>query len=189
MPSGAPAPTPTQPAGAAPPAAPGSAFGFLNAAPTSPGAPPAPAQTPASPAATSFDPLLGMGAGGGPAVSPGNAPVSPTPGQMAQMQQMQMAYQQNMMRMQQQMAQMQMASQQMSAYPRQGGGMPPMPLPGTPGTPTAAKQPVMGASYMRQVPGVAGDKMSSFSFLGSEPKKRETRAFDFVQDQVKDEKK
>ncbi|KAL9189387.1 hypothetical protein ACHAXT_009062 [Thalassiosira profunda] len=191
----APAPAPPPPAGAAPPAAPGSAFGFLNAAPASPGAPPAPAQTPASPAAKSFDPLLSMGAGGGPTVSPGNAPVSPTPGQMAQMQQMQMAYQQNMMMMQQQMAQMQMASQQMANnYPRQGGtpgmgGMPPMPLQGTPGTPTAAKPPVMGANYMRQVPGVAGDKMSSFSFLGSEPKKQETRAFDFVQDQVKDEKK
>ena len=87
------------------------------------------------------------------------------------MQQMQMAYQQNMMMMQQQMAQMQMANQ-MANFQRQGsnpgvGGMPPMPLTGTPVT-TAPKQPIMGANYMRQVPGVSGDKMTSFSFLGSE---------------------
>lgn len=85
----------------------------------------------------------------------------------AQMQQMQMAYQQNMMMMQQQMQQMQMGGGAAGqAYGRQGGN--PM---------------VMGANYMRQVPGVQGDN-SSFSFLGA-PKKKDSHEFDFVKDAMK----
>lgn len=95
------------------------------------------------------------------------------------MQQMQMAYQQQMMMMQQQMQQMQMAygqGQAPNGYTRQGnGGVPQMPMGG---------RPVMGANYMRQVPGVQGDKMTSFSFLG-EPKKQESTSFDFVKDAMK----
>jgi hypothetical protein len=80
----------------------------------------------------------------------------------AQMQQMQMAYQQNMMMMQ--MQQMQMGGG--SAYGRQG-----------------SNPNVMGANYMRQVPGVQGDN-SSFSFLGA-PKKKDSHEFDFVKDAMK----
>jgi len=176
-------------------AAPGSAFGFMNATPTSP-VPPPPAQvTPAPPSPKSFDPLLSMG------MMPGNTnnitnntPISsPNPNnnnQMAQMQQMQMAYQQNMMMMQQKMQQLQMAN-----YGRQGsggggaGGVPPLPMPGA--ATTSSKQPIMGANYMRQVPGVSGDTLSSFSFLGaSDPKKKQdNHSFDFVMDAMKNEKK
>lgn len=53
----------------------------------------------------------------------------------------------------------------------------------------ASKQPIMGANYMRQVPGVSGDKISSFSFLGSDPKKKDNNSFDFVRDAMKNEKK
>lgn len=57
-------------------------------------------------------------------------------------------------------------------------------------TPTQpSKQPIMGANYMRQVPGVSGDKLSSFSFLGSDPKKKDNSTFDFVRDAMKNEKK
>lgn len=188
-----------QPASAAPPALAGSAFGFMNNTPSSPGGIPSPAAqtaaqtTPAVSSPKAFDPLLSMGTPGTNGTA--NAPVSPNPNMnMAQMQQMQMAYQQNMMMMQQQMQQMQMAggygnpgispgaNQQ---YQRQGsngmpgmGGVPPMPMPGM-------KQPVMGANYMRQVPGVAGDTTSSFSFLGSAPKKKDNHEFDFVKDTMK----
>ena len=88
----------------------------------------------------------------------------------AQMQQMQMAYQQNMMMMQQQMQQMQMGGGAGggAVYGRQGSGPNPN---------------VMGANYMRQVPGVQGDN-SSFSFL-SAPKKKDTHEFDFVKDAMK----
>jgi len=113
---------------------------------------------------------------------------------MAQMQQMQMAYQQNMMMMQQQMQQMQMGygaspgnnnnfQQQQHLGATFPSGVPPMP-----GT-MPSKQPIMTANYMRQVPGVSGDKMSSFSFLGSDPKKQEIKSFDFIQDAMKNEKK
>ncbi|KAL7540607.1 hypothetical protein ACHAXR_010250, partial [Thalassiosira sp. AJA248-18] len=190
-----------QPASAAPPAVPGSAFGFMNNSPSSPGVPPPPAQTtPAVSSPKAFDPLLSMGMSGAAST---NAPISPNPN-MAQMQQMQMAYQQNMMMMQQQMQQMQMAaayggggpgvSPGGNNYQRQGsnnssmpaagmGGVPLMPMPG------ATKQPIMGANYMRQVPGVSGDNMSSFSFLGSNQKKQENHSFDFVKDAMKHEKK
>ncbi len=88
----------------------------------------------------------------------------------AQMQQMQMAYQQNMMMMQQQMQQMKMGGGAGggAAYGRQGSGPNPN---------------VMGANYMRQVPGVQGDN-GSFSFL-SAPKKKDTHEFDFVKDAMK----
>ncbi len=162
----------------------------MNAAtPASPVPPPAAAATPTSPSPKSFDPLMNMGTSNGNNAAP-NAPISPN---VAQMQQMQMAYQQNMMMMQQQMQQMQMAQQQQANFQRQGSGggampagmMPPtMPMMGTPNM-TANKQPIMGANYMRQVPGVAGDKMSSFSFLGSDPKKQDNKSFDFVKDQMK----
>jgi hypothetical protein len=55
-----------------------------------------------------------------------------------------------------------------AAYGRQGSGPNPN---------------VMGANYMRQVPGVQGDN-SSFSFL-SAPKKKDTHEFDFVKDAMK----
>lgn len=116
-----------------------------------------------------------------------NAPVSPNMAQMQQMQQMQMAYQQNMMMMQQQMQQMQMQQANFQRQGSSGGGV----MPGMPPTmPTqmmagAPKHPIMGANYMRQVPGVSGDKMSSFSFLGSDPKKKDNKSFDFVKDAMK----
>jgi len=160
----------------------GSAFGFMNA--TTPSTPSQPAKTkvmsdvPKSPAA-SYDPLLTLGST--------NSPTKPNGGGMnnmnqmgqmnpsaqmtpAQMQQMQMAYQQNMMMMQQQMQQMQMGGGAGggAAYGRQGSGPNPN---------------VMGANYMRQVPGVQGDN-SSFSFL-SAPKKKDTHEFDFVKDAMK----
>ncbi len=167
----------------------GSAFGFLNnattATPSTPSRPaPKPvAMAPASPAA-SYDPLLSLGA---PTATSSNsngamnnmngmntanpmAQMNPAQMNPAQMQQMQMAYQQNMMMMQQQMQQMQMGAGGAGAggqgYVRQG-----------------SKPNVMGANYMRQVPGVQGDN-SSFSFLGA-PKKKETHEFDFVKDAMK----
>lgn len=51
-----------------------------------------------------------------------------------------------------------------------------------------SSKPIMGANYMRQVPGVSGEKMSSFSFLGQDPKKKENK-FDFVMDAMNSEKK
>jgi len=117
-----------------------------------------------------------------------NTPVSPNPNsvnQMAQIQQMQMAYQQSMMLMQQQMQQMQMGN-----FQRQGSngsrvvlqGVPPLSMSGS-----APKQPIMGANYMRQVPGVSGD--STFSFLGASDTKQDNHSFDFVKDAMKNEKK
>lgn len=166
-----------QPAAAS--AVPGSAFGFMNATPSSP-VPPAAQATPTSPVPKSFDPLLNSNAGGPTSPNPNN--INPTMAQMQHMQmaQMQMAYQQNMMMMQQ----MQMAGFQRQGSTGSGGGVPMMP-----GTTTASKQPIMGANYMKQVPGVSGDKMSSFSFLGSDPRKEDNHSFDFVQDAMKNEKK
>jgi len=126
---------------------------------------------PPSPAA-SYDPLLTLGStainngamnknGMNPMAQMNTAQMNP-----AQMQQMQMAYQQNMMMMQQQMQQMQMGGAGAGvgqAYGRQG---------------------IMGANYMRQVPGVQGDS-SSFSFLGGAPKKKDSHEFDFVKDAMK----
>ena len=90
------------------------------------------------------------------------------------MAQMQMAYQQQMLMMQQQMAQMQMA------YGNQGsrGGVPSMPM----GNP---RPNVMSGNYMRQVPGVQGDPISSFSFLGDASKNQDNKSFDFVKDAMK----
>eukprot|EP00986_Skeletonema_menzelii_P005378 scaffold1932_cov146-Skeletonema_menzelii.AAC.2 len=157
----------------------GSAFGFLNATatPSTPSRPdPKPTMPPASPAA-SYDPLLSLGAttttttnsnGAMNGMNTTNPMAQMNTAQMnpAQMQQMQMAYQQNMMMMQQQMQQMQMGAGGAQGYARQG-----------------SKPNIMGANYMRQVPGVQGDN-SSFSFLGA-PKKKETHEFDFVKDAMK----
>ncbi len=96
------------------------------------------------------------------------------------MQQMQLAYQQNMMMMQQ--MQIQRGTGVVPGLPLSMPALSPMPTQGS-------KQPIMGANYMRQVPGVSGDKMSSFSFLGSDPKKKENNSFDFVRDAMKNEKK
>ncbi|KAL7533770.1 hypothetical protein ACHAWF_004615 [Thalassiosira exigua] len=180
---------------AAPPAA-GSAFGFMNAAPPASPLPSPVHATPASPPAKTFDPLLGLGGSvPPPPVAPGGAPVSPVPNGSgaAQMQQMQMAYQQNVMMMQRQMQQMQM---QMAGYPVQGGVGGGVGAGATTAGATGggAKPPVMGANYMRQVPVAAmmGDgttSSSSFSFLGSDPRKRETKSFDFVKDAMQSEKK
>ena len=60
-------------------------------------------------------------------------------------------------------------------------------MPGATTSPTT-KQPIMGANYMCQVPGVSGDKILPFSFLGvSDPMKN--RSFDFVKAAMKNEKK
>merc|ERR1719253_1882298 len=139
---------------------------------------------------------MGAANGGG---GTGGVPPNPNggannPQAMAQMQQMQMAYQQNMMMMQQQMQQMHMVAN----YGRQGSGggaaangMPPT-MPNMVMTPPQAhRQPIMGANYMRQVPGVSGET-TSFSFLGSDPRKQQqqdNKSFDFVQDAMKTEKK
>lgn len=173
---------PTADASSVGPCSGGSAFGFLNTTPSHTPSRPAPkAMLPPTSPAASYDPLLTMGstaANNGAMNQNGMNNTNPM-GQMntaqmnpAQMQQMQMAYQQNMMMMQQQMQQMQMG----------GGG-------GTSGTGQAAfgrqgsNPNVMGANYMRQVPGVQGDN-SSFSFLGA-PKKKNTHEFDFVKDAMK----
>ena len=180
----APAPAATAPsddASSIGPSSGGSAFGFMNT--TTPSTPSRPAPTkavaPASPAA-SYDPLLSLGATATTSTNNGamnQNGMNPMGGQMngaqmnpAQMQQMQMAYQQNMMMMQQQMQQMQMpggAAGTGQVFGRQ-----------------SSNPNVMGANYMRQVPGVQGDN-SSFSFLGAAPKKKETHEFDFVKDAMK----
>jgi hypothetical protein len=140
---------------------------------TAPPAPPTePPATPSTPAPQTFDPLLILGAPGSSNPTPTS---TPNPNQMTQMQ---IAYQQQMMMMQQQMQQMQMAYGSGNNYARQGSGaVPPMPM----GNP---RPNVMGANYMRQVPGVQGDKMTSFSFLGG-PQKQESNSFDFVKDAMK----
>lgn len=144
-----------------------------SAQPAPPAEAPIAPSTPVSPQKAAFDPLLSLG-------SPGsNASPSTQQNRMAQMQAI--AYQQNMMMMQQQMQQMQMAYAGGGAggnFVRQGSGsgVPPMPN---------ARPNVMGANYMRQVPGVQGDKMSSFSFLGSDSKKKDDKSFDFVMDAMK----
>lgn len=189
-----------EPVGIAAASGPGSAFGFMNAdAPATPAPPPVVAATPTSPSSKTFDPLLSMGMPGS-NNSLTNTPISPNSNSnqsVSQMQQMQMAYQQNMLMMQQKMQQMQMQQQQHANFQRQGssnsnnfggGGMPP-PIPMSTPTMTMPKQSVMGANYMRQVPGVSGDTMSSFSFLGSDPKKQQdNKSFDFVKDAMKNEK-
>ncbi|KAL3805715.1 hypothetical protein HJC23_005959 [Cyclotella cryptica] len=166
--------TPQQPA-SAPPSAPSSAFGFMNT--TAPPAPPAETpMTPSTPATQTFDPLLSLGTPG--SINPSGG--APNPNRMAQIQAT-MAYQQQMMMMQQQMQQMQMVYAGAGGnYPRQGSGagVPPLPM----GNP---RPNVMGANYMRQVPGVQGDKMTSFSFLGTDSKKQENHSFDFVKDAMK----
>jgi hypothetical protein len=151
----------------------------MNAA--APPAPPAgtPA-TPSTPAPQTFDPLLSLGMpGSNTSTSTPNPNPMAQPNQIAQMQAM--AYQQQMMMMQQQMQQMQMAYGGAGGnYARQGsgGGVPQMPM----GNP---RPNVMGANYMRQVPGVQGDKMTSFSLLGSDPRKQGSHSFDFVKDCMK----
>jgi hypothetical protein len=158
-----------QPANALPAALSGSGFGFMNATPASPSLP-SPKQ---------FDPLLGMGM---PVLNsnignftPNNTFIAPNPN----IAQMQLAYQQNMMMMQQMQMQQQVNSGMLRGAPP---AMPNM-------SPQTSNKPIMGANYMRQVPAVSGDKMSSFSFLAQEPKKKEIKSFDFVMDAMKSEKK
>eukprot|EP00984_Skeletonema_dohrnii_P015967 scaffold7003_cov106-Skeletonema_dohrnii-CCMP3373.AAC.1 len=174
------APTAPTDASSVGPSSGGSAFGFLNAT-TTPSTPSRPAPKPMAPAspAASYDPLLTLGAttstannnGAMNGMNTANPMAQMNTAQMnpAQMQQMQMAYQQNMMMMQQQMQQMQMGAGGAGgqAYGRQG-----------------SNPNIMGANYMRQVPGVQGDNGSSFSFLGA-PKKKDTHEFDFVKDAMK----
>ncbi|KAL7464908.1 hypothetical protein ACHAXS_005235 [Conticribra weissflogii] len=157
-----------------------SAFGFLNATTTSYPPPSNPPPPPVGPPLTqSFDPLLSLGM----TSNNTSAPTAPNaaninPNTMMNMQAM--AYQQNMMMMQQQMQQMQMGYRPSGTnFGAVHSGVSPM----HPG------KPIMGANYMRQVPGVQGDKMSSFSFLGSDPKKEQTTSFDFVKDAMKNERK
>lgn len=97
-----------------------------------------------------------------------------------------MAYQQNMLMMQQQMQQMQMALAMQQGGGGGGNGAAYMNSPGAPAAvlPPVMK-PVMGANYMRQVPGVGAQGNSSFSFLGSDPKKADNHSFDFIKDAMK----
>ncbi len=136
----------------------------MNATPASPALPPPTKQ---------FDPLLGMGMPV-PNFTPNNTFIAPNPN----IAQMQLAYQQNMMMMQQMQMQQQVNSGMLRGAP-----------PAMPHMSPQTNKPIMGANYMRQVPGVSGDKMSSFSFLAQEPKKKEIKSFDFVMDAMKNEKK
>mmetsp|Transcript_17546 Transcript_17546/g.35018 ORF Transcript_17546/g.35018 Transcript_17546/m.35018 type:complete len:819 (+) Transcript_17546:204-2660(+) len=157
-----------------------SAFGFMNASKPSNPPPSNPSAPPAGPPSTqSFDPLLsrGMPSSNSSATAAPNA-ANINSNTMMNMQAM--AYQQNMMMMQQQMQQMQVGYRPSGAnFGTVHSGVSPM----HPG------KPIMGANYMRQVPGVQGDKMSSFSFLGSDPKKEQTTSFDFVKDAMNNERK
>lgn len=171
------------PPAVAPSAPVGSAFGFLNSTPSVPASTTSTVETPVTPPAQqpsptapqTFDPLLTMG------MAPPNngAPTNP-----AQMQAM--AYQQNMLMMQQQMQQMQMALAMQQGGGGGGNGAAYMNSPGAPAAvlPPVMK-PVMGANYMRQVPGVGAQGNSSFSFLGSDPKKADNHSFDFIKDAMK----
>lgn len=161
------------PAESAPAALSGSSFGFMNTSPASPVPPPSALPVPAA-----FDPLLGLGMpvsnGNMNNITPSNTFITPNPN----IAQMQLAYQQNMLMMQ---------MQQHSNGGVLRGGMSGMPMMVSP-QPT--NKSIMGANYMRQVPGVSGDKMSSFSFLGRPPThEKENKSFDFVMDAMKSEKK
>jgi len=157
-----------------------SAFGFMNASKPSNPPPSNPSAPPAGPPSTqSFDPLLSLGMPS----SNSSATAAPNAANInsnTMMNMQAMAYQQNMMMMQQQMQQMQVGYRPSGAnFGTVHSGVSPM----HPG------KPIMGANYMRQVPGVQGDKMSSFSFLGSDPKKEQTTSFDFVKDAMNNERK
>ncbi|KAL3817053.1 hypothetical protein ACHAXA_000103 [Cyclostephanos tholiformis] len=158
------------PANVAPATLSGSGFGFMNATTASPGLPSPTKQ---------FDPLLGLGM---PVpnsnisnFTPNNTFMAPSPN----IAQMQLAYQQNMIMMQQMQMQQQVNNGLLRGAPL---AMPNM-------SPQTSGKPIMGANYMRQVPGVSGEKLSSFSFLAQEPKKKEIKSFDFVMDAMKSEKK
>ena len=160
----------------------GSSFGFINA--TTPATPvPTPTTVPAA-----FDPLLSLGISAPPMsnmtmnnISANTTFTAPNPN----IAQMQLAYQQNMLMMQQ--MQLQQQQQQVGSGALRGGmsGMPMMVV--SPQQPT--NKSIMGANYMRQVPGVSGDNMSSFSFLSQPAHKKENKSFDFVMDAMKSEKK
>lgn len=171
-----------QPDDAAPAALPGSAFGFMNPTPASPGLTlPVSAVSPAPPSAKLFDPLLGMGMpmmpnGGVSNYTSNNTFIAPSPN----IAQMQLAYQQNMIMMQQMQMQQQVNNGVQRGAPQAMPTMSPQ---------QTSNKPIMGANYMRQVPGVSGEKISSFSFLGQAPKKKENKSFDFVMDAMNSEKK
>eukprot|EP00569_Conticribra_weissflogii_P008605 CAMPEP_0171363788 /NCGR_PEP_ID=MMETSP0879-20121228/3584_1 /TAXON_ID=67004 /ORGANISM="Thalassiosira weissflogii, Strain CCMP1336" /LENGTH=818 /DNA_ID=CAMNT_0011871005 /DNA_START=132 /DNA_END=2588 /DNA_ORIENTATION=+ len=157
-----------------------SAFGFMNASTPSNPSSSNPSAPPAGPPSTqAFDPLLSLGMPS----SNSSATAAPNAANInsnTMMNMQAMAYQQNMMMMQQQMQQMQVGYRPSGAnFGTVHSGVSPM----HPG------KPIMGANYMRQVPGVQGDKMSSFSFLGSDPKKEQTTSFDFVKDAMNNERK
>ena len=65
------------------------------------------------------------------------------------------------------------------------GGMPPLPMPRVTASSTF-KQPIIGTNYIRQVLGVLGDEMLTFSFLGV---LNLMNKLDFVRDAMKNEKK
>lgn len=167
------------PANAAPGAQSGSSFGFINATPATSISP---TTIPAA-----FDPLLSLGISAPPMsnvimnniITANTTFNAPNPN----IAQMQLAYQQNMLMMQQ----MQLQQQQVGSGALRGG------MSGTPMMVVSPQQPtnkIMGANYMRQVPGVSGDNMSSFSFLSQPPAhKKENKSFDFVMDAMKSEKK
>jgi hypothetical protein len=154
----------------------------MNATPASPGLPlPVSAVSSAPPSTKIFDPLLGMGMpmmpnGSMSNYTPTNAFIAPSPN----IAQMQLAYQQNMIMMQQMQMQQQVNSGALRGTPQAMPTFSPQ---------QTSNRPIMGANYMRQVPGVSGEKMSSFSFLGQDPKKKENKSFDFVMDAMKSEKK
>ncbi|KAL3764027.1 hypothetical protein ACHAW5_005111 [Stephanodiscus triporus] len=145
---------------------------------------PVPAVSPTTPSTKLFDPLLGMGMPMSMPMPNGNISnytsnntfIAPN----SNIAQMQLAYQQNMIMMQQ----MQMRQQANSGV-LQGTQLA---IPTMSPLQTSSK-PIMGANYMRQVPGVSGEKMSPFSFLGQDPKKKENKSFDFVMDAMNSEKK
>ena len=83
---------------------------------------------------------------------------------------------------------MQMQQQQQVGSGALRGGMSGMPMMVV--SPQPTNKSIMGANYMRQVPGVSGDNnMSSFTFLSQPAHKKENKSFDFVMDAMKSEKK
>ena len=168
------------PANDTPVAQSGSSFGFINATPATP-------VPPSTTVPAAFDPLLSLGISAPPMsnvtmnnISANSTFTVPNPN----IAQMQLAYQQNILMMQQMQMQQQ---QQVGSGALRGGmsGMPPMMVV----SPQPTNKSIMGANYMRQVPGVSGDNMSSFTFLSQPAHKKENKSFDFVMDAMKSEKK
>ena len=167
------------PANDTPGAQSGSSFGFINATPATP-------VPPSTTVPAAFDPLLSLGISAPPMsnvtmnnISANSTFTVPNPN----IAQMQLAYQQNILMMQQ----MQMQQQQQVGSGALRGGMSGMPMMVV--SPQPTNKSIMGANYMRQVPGVSGDNMSSFTFLSQPAHKKENKSFDFVMDAMKSEKK